>query len=179
MSAQPPLRPARFVAAAAVSLLAALSTLAPACRRSSHPVPSGALAVLPEFETVDGGRLSLGTEAGNVIVINRWASWCGPCREEVPGLVALLKRHGAEGLRVYGLNDEERDVQVSSARALGITYPLLKDPGSLPKPFEPSGYIPETYLIARDGRLVETILGYHDQAAFAKAIEPLLREKAR
>lgn len=179
MSAQQSIRPARFVAAAAVSLLAALSTLAPACRRSSAPVPAGALAVLPEFETIDGGRLSLGTEAGNVIVINRWASWCGPCRQEVPGLMALAKKHGPDGLRIYGLNDEERDVQRASARDLGISYPLLKDPGNLPRPFEPSGYIPETYLIARDGRLVETILGYHDQAAFAKAIEPLLKEKGR
>ncbi len=164
-----------------MSVLVAAAFLFGAAGCGRGPTLSGskddALGKLPIFENLDGGKVDLGAERGKVIVINRWASWCGPCRQEIPGLLKLRKKYGERGVVVYGLDDEDADTQKSAARGLDIDYPLLKDPGTLKAPFVSSGYIPETFVLARDGRLAATLLGYQDEGEFEKAVAPLLEEK--
>lgn len=163
----------------ALLVVLGLLLLASGCRFRSAPPgkeSTGALAKLPTFETVDGGRVDLRADAGKVVLINRWATWCSPCRDEIPALAELGRVHAAEGLRVYGLSDEESAVQKPVAAKLGADYPLLVESAPLGKPFESSGYVPETYVIARDGRLAEVVLGGRDRRAFEEIIAPLLKE---
>jgi len=162
------------------SLLAAVLLTATDCRRKAGggKAPSGeGLASLPTLETVDGRKIVLSENAGKVVILNRWASWCGPCRLEIPELVKLRKKFGSDDLAVYGLNEESKEIQEQVARNLGIDYPLLKDPGDLRGKFAGSGFVPESFLIGRDGILHEVILGFRPPEEFEKSVRALLDSK--
>jgi cytochrome c biogenesis protein CcmG/thiol:disulfide interchange protein DsbE len=101
------------------------------------------------------GKLSLAAYRGRPVVINFWASWCVPCKEEAPLLEAVWKRHRDEGLVVVGvdINDLRSDAR-RFARENGMTYPLGFDGvGETSTDYGLTG-VPETFFVARSGRLV-------------------------
>ena len=105
-----------------------------------------------DLETLDGGRLSLAELRGSPVVLNFWASWCIPCREEAPLLTAAARDYEAQGLRVVGIVYQDSS---ESARAFmdryAQTYPGLLDPdGRIAIDYGVFG-IPETFFIDRDG----------------------------
>jgi thiol-disulfide isomerase/thioredoxin len=172
-----PFRPFR---GAVALLVLALLPFAASCRRVEHrPSPKNVLVKIPLLESVDGRRVDIPKEGeGKVVVLNRWATWCGPCRMEIPSLVALGRKYRGAGLLVYGLSDEDPALQREKGRALGVDYPLLRDPAKMPPPFEAGSYIPQTFVIGRDGRLAQLVDGAREERELEAMIVPLLKEGA-
>lgn len=118
----------------------------------------------PEYASVSmsGDSVSLAGLRGKVVLFNVWATWCHPCREEIPALQALYERHRAEGLEVVGVsvdNRGEREGVRSFAGEYGVTYPVWLDPEErVASTFRTVG-VPSTFLIGRDGEILWKHLG--------------------
>jgi thiol-disulfide isomerase/thioredoxin len=109
----------------------------------------------PPFDTVDilGKTQRLGDHKGEVVLVNIWASWCGPCRNEMPKLDRLYQRHKQQGFAVFGLSDEAVDVQRTFLEQVPVTYPLLTLNRGVPDLYRDIARYPAIFLIDRQGRL--------------------------
>lgn len=120
---------------------------------------------------LDGRRGRASDYKGKVLVLDFWATYCPPCREEVPHLIALQKRYGAQGLNVVGLNvggDEDRPKVPGFVQQLGISYPLgYPDDELTSAVFSQTDAIPQTYVFDRNGRLIKRFVGFDTAAAAA------------
>ena len=104
--------------------------------------------------TLDGGRLSLQELSGRPVLMNFWATWCPPCRAEIPHLVSAYEKYGDEGLEILAV-DLQSDVDPDAVRAFaqefGMTFPILLDStGSVERAYLVRGY-PTSIFIGRDG----------------------------
>lgn len=124
------------------------------------------------------GRAKLSDWRGQVVVLNYWASWCGPCRDEAPLLQEWHERMSQRGGTVLGVdvrdttNDAEEFID-----EFGLTYPHLKDgPGETQDEYGVAG-IPETFVIDRRGRVAAVKRGPVDAAFLEAAVPPLLEER--
>jgi peroxiredoxin len=140
--------------------------------RSSDLAP-GELAPKFAARTLDGGTLALSELRGEVVLLNIWATWCPPCREEMPALEALHRELAPRGLRVVGVSIDRAGAEPQIRRFAedhGITFDLLHDSEQqAPRTFRTIG-VPETLLIDREGRLVHRWIGQIDPA------QPMVRE---
>jgi cytochrome c biogenesis protein CcmG/thiol:disulfide interchange protein DsbE len=109
----------------------------------------------PLFDIVDinGNAERLGNQAGKVVLINIWATWCGPCRSEMPKLDHLYRERKAKGLVVFGISDEEVGVQQKYLGQVPVSYPLLTVKGTVPNLYRDIARYPAIFLIDRSGRL--------------------------
>lgn len=129
-----------------------------------------------KLKTIDGGEWSLKANAGSVVVVNFWATWCGPCRAEVPYLVRLLDEFEKKGLRVVGINLDEDTVDAVRKFAVDykMDYPILiPEPGS---PLAKIDNVPTTLLIDARGRLFNRYVGAVPEAVLRRDIEKLIAE---
>jgi thiol-disulfide isomerase/thioredoxin len=111
---------------------------------------------------LDGRSVALRSFAGKVLLLDFWATWCGPCRIEIPGFVALAARDKPLGVEVVGVLVQDDFAKARPfARELGMTYPVLDgaDRGDLEQAFGPFTDLPMSYLIARDGRVCRKHVG--------------------
>jgi len=148
--------------------------------KSAPPPPStGApakVSVLPtpqvQFQTLAGQPFTLGELKGNVVLLNFWATWCIPCREEIPILNAMQHELGGRGLKIVGatLDDSAASVQDYQKEVARFEYTILTGSGEAQTP------LPTTYLIDREGRVRQRIVGARDRAGWEAAVTPLLDE---
>jgi len=149
-------------------------------RSLDQAVAAGTLPMAPSASTPlprigAPGETTLASLRGKVVVLNIWASWCPPCREESPLLERTWRRIGKQGATVLGVtwNDTERDAQTFIDRS-GLTYPQARDvDGSFAKSYGTKG-LPETFVIDRSGRISSMRRGAVDAAFLDKALAPLL-----
>ena len=135
-----------------------------------QPVTVGTVA--PEFEVnnLDGGLARLSDHNGEVVLVNIWATWCLPCRIEMPSMERLYQEIGEDGFEIMAVSIDAElgrfdlagrpggDIQVF-ADSLGLTFPMLHDPsGGIERLFRTTG-VPETFLIGRDGIIYKKIAG--------------------
>lgn len=159
----------------AVLGLATLGASLPA--RAAEPAPAYAAARL------DGsGDLALSDLRGEVVLLNGWATWCRPCREEMPLLETLQQEYGAQGLRVVGVSIDRGDAAEAIqqfATDTGVSFTLLHDPqNTFARTFRTTG-VPETMLIGRDGELLHRWKGpLEDSPADREIIQAALDGKA-
>lgn len=137
--------------------LLVLVACAPAERSLPPAVAIGAPAPAYRSISIDGDSVSLAGERGKVMLLNIWATWCHPCRDELPILQRLHERHAAQGFEVIGVSvdarGEAKNVR-AFARDFGLTYPIWLDPDERVTATFLAPGVPATYLIGRDGILL-------------------------
>jgi cytochrome c-type biogenesis protein len=144
--------------------LVALASVACADAGDFRPLVAGDAA--PHYSAVSlaGDSVSTAAFEGNVVLVNVWATWCIPCREEMPALERLQSERAADGLRVVGVNiDAHGDAQVRAfAEDFDISFTILLDPrATVTRAFRTTG-VPESVLIGRDGRIAKRWIGAFD-----------------
>jgi thiol-disulfide isomerase/thioredoxin len=133
---------------------------------------------------LDGRRARLEDLRGQVVVLDFWATYCPPCREEIPHLVKLQKQHGPKGLKVVGLNvggEEDQPKVPEFVKLYGIQYQLADPDDETVRLFlAQDDSIPQTFVLDRQGRLVRHFVGYDSEVAseLEAAVNDALEEKA-
>jgi cytochrome c-type biogenesis protein len=130
-----------------------------------------------EFQTLAGKPFRLKELQGQVVLLNFWATWCVPCREEIPTLNTLQQELQAQGLKIIGatLEDTADGVNAYQQEVKKFEYDILLG-GSDAKVKFAAGQLPTTYLIDRQGRIRQKIIGARDKAGWEAAVKPLLAE---
>ena len=155
-------------------LLAATAALA-----AAGPLTPSAAA--PDFtlRTLDGQKLRLGEQRGQVVLVNFWATWCGPCRQEMPHLNKLYEKYKSSGFVLLGVNVDDDTAQAAGvASKLGVKFPVLPDSDKrVSRQYDVSA-MPSTVLIDRDGRVRYLHRGYQNgyETTYDKQIRELLKE---
>jgi thiol-disulfide isomerase/thioredoxin len=156
-------------AAKTVPPKAATPTTTPVPPRAARPqpsiaTPSSAKVEQYGFTLLDNRRQRLSDYAGQVVVLDFYATWCPPCREETPHLVSLQKRYGAQGLHVIGLNvggPEDRYKVPEYVEEFKIQYTLgFPDPQLTAQYLSDDDRIPQAFVFDRKGRLVKRFVSY-------------------
>jgi thiol-disulfide isomerase/thioredoxin len=122
----------------------------------------------PDFRirTLEGRELSLSDLRGKVLILDFWATWCPPCRDEIPLLIELKKEYGHRGLDILGLTIEDPEREAETVRRfvqeLGVNYTVGFAPEGMFEAFVGPGDhpIPQTFLFDRRGRLRDHLVGY-------------------
>jgi len=179
------LRPVPLVALAGVLALVALLAYGVASKREDTSIDTQLAAgkrPVPEatgFAKLDGGgSVPLSSYKGKVVVLNFWASWCPPCRDEAPLLERWHRKLQRQQASVVGVDvlDVTGDAK-AFIREHGLSYPQLRDAdGSKLKRFDIVGY-PETIVLDRQGRIAATSRGTVDDRFFQEQVMPLVKEK--
>jgi peroxiredoxin len=122
----------------------------------------------PSFTLVDldGKKVSLADYKGHAVVLNFWATYCGPCKLEMPWFQDLQNKYKDKGLVVLGLDQDDgmavKEVAAASKR-VGVTYPILMPDDKVAKSYQLSDYIPETFYVDKSGKIVEQTIGAHSK----------------
>ncbi len=166
------------VLAAAVVLMVGVSK-----RGGGQPggiTPAAERRTMPPLvlQLLDGGTWRLDDHRGQVVVVNYWASWCGPCWEETPGLVRLAREDRPKGLAVVGVSVDEGglDKVRGFVQRLGVVYPI-----ALSQPMSQMAYglggVPTTFLVDRQGRVAKSYSGAVKERDLRADAEALLEEQ--
>ena len=127
------------------------------------------------LESLDGRQVSLADYAGQVVLLNFWATWCPPCKEEIPAIERAYVAHRDEGFMVLGINEGEAlEIVQTFASELGITYPVLIDKrGDVAAQYRRRG-LPLTLIVGRDGVIQVRHEGYLTAGQLDKYLSGLL-----
>jgi thiol-disulfide isomerase/thioredoxin len=130
-----------------------------------------------EFQTLAGQPFRLKELQGQVVLLNFWATYCIPCREEIPALNELQHELQSQGLKIVGasLDDSVDGVNAYQQEVTKFDYQVLLGSGDAKVKFQQS-VLPTTYLIDRQGRIRQKIIGARDKAGWEAAVKPLLAE---
>jgi peroxiredoxin len=132
--------------------------------RTPHtPLAAWEGVTAPDFTvtTIDGATMTLSEWRGKRVVVNFWATWCPPCRKEIPHLVKLINDTSRDDLVILGISSEEAAAVESFAKKNQLNYPLASAP-QLPAPFDDVRSIPTTFFIDRRGVIQNVVVGYRD-----------------
>lgn len=144
--------------------------------RGASPAAEAVLAA--RLDDLEGRPQALAQWRGKVLVVNFWATWCAPCREEIPIFVRLQEQYGAGGLQFIGIAIDQRDKVQSFAREFGINYPVLLggiDAVDMSRQAgNRVGALPFTVIIGRDGQVVARELGELKETRLVSLLQPLL-----
>jgi cytochrome c-type biogenesis protein len=170
----------RLAGASSIALL-----LLAACGAETGQGPAVVGQQAPAYSAISiaGDSVSLAGLRGNVVLLNVWATWCPPCREEMPGLEALHQELSPKGLRVVGVSIDRGSARPeidSFLRDNGVTFSILHDGDErITRVFRTAG-VPETYLIGHDGTLLNRWIGKIDPASrsIREPVERALRLSA-
>ena len=132
----------------------------------------------PDFtlQSVDGEPFRLSETNGKIRLIDFWATWCAPCREEVPMLNDLQADYGDQGLLILAITDEEAGVVQEFVREYGVEYLNLIGTEEISEAYGVLG-LPAAYLLDAEGRLVKTFLGPKPRRVLVEQIEALLDDQ--
>lgn len=135
----------------------------------------------PDFtlKSLSGENLNLIEQRGNITVLNFWASWCGPCRKEMPILQAFHNKYIDLGVQVWGINvEQENQAGRDFIQKIGVDFPILFDDKNTLSAMYQVDAMPTTVIVDRNGQVRYVFRGYKDgyEKKYAKAIKKLIRE---
>jgi thiol-disulfide isomerase/thioredoxin len=132
----------------------------------------------PDFslQSLDGRTLRLSDFRGKAVLLNFWATWCGPCKIEMPWFVELQNQYASQGFQIVGvaMDDASKEDIGKFAKDMGVNYPILIGKESVGDEYGGVPALPESFLIGRDGKIVDKILGLRGKAEIEDAIKKTL-----
>jgi len=177
-----------FSAAAIVALSAGVWFRAYFMDGPQPPLPEavskqGAQAILTaNLPDIEGQLQTVSQWQGNVLVVNFWATWCTPCREEIPEFIDMQNKFAEQGLIFIGIAIDREDKVISYANEFGMNYPVLIGGLESMSLAEAAGnqmsVLPYTVVFDRQGNIAETFLGRVHQHTLEKTVIPLLQEQS-
>lgn len=147
----------------------------------SEPLNPGEVKgkVAPDFvlQDLQGKQVKLSDLRGKAVLLNFWATWCGPCKVEMPWFVELQKQYGPQGLQIVGvaLDDSGRDAIQKYATEMGVNYMILQGQDSVGDAYGAIG-LPTTFFIARDGKIIDSASGLVSRSEIEDNIKKALSE---
>ena len=139
-------------------------------------------SLAPDFslESLDGKSLRLSDFRGKAVLLNFWATWCGPCKIEMPWFVDLQKEYGSQGLQIVGvaMDDASKEDISKFAKDMGVNYPILIGKESVGDEYGGVPALPESFLISRDGKIVDKIIGLRGKAEIEDDVKKALDTQA-
>ena len=150
---------------------AAQTSAASACDANARPARLNFT-----FKDVNNRKVSLSDFKGKVIILNFWATWCVPCKAEIPGFIDLQMKHGGRGLQIIGLSvDDPPGTAKKYADDMKMNYPVLLAEGKedILKAYDPIPSIPVSVVIGRDGKICAKHVGIAPMDVFEKEIASL------
>lgn len=167
-----------FIAAAA-AVLALTTARKPFTSPNEATITSASSTPSPAWELrgVDGKPVKSSDFAGRVVILDFWATWCGPCRMEIPGFIELQKQYADKGLVVVGVSLDQDGASVVKPfmDKIGINYPVVLGDETIVSAFGGVEGIPTTFIIDRNGQIVRKHVGYTEKAELEAEIKPLLK----
>ena len=149
--------------------------------RRSGPAFAPRLSVsspAPDFslESLDGKTLRLSDFRGKAVLLNFGATWCGPCKIEMPWFVELQNQYASQGLQIVGvaMDDASKEDISKFAKDMGVNYPILIGKDAVGEQYGGVPALPESFLIGRDGKIVDKILGLRGKAEIEDSIKKAL-----
>ena len=173
----------------ALGLLVAIGVSS--CNSNDAPTKTARANTLPrqvleaENRAASGAPIKLGDYSGKVLLVNLWATWCGPCRMETPELVRLHKEFQSRGVEMIGLSTENPDASARSVsdfvREFNVDYQIgWAKPEVAQIMMQGRTSIPQSFIIARDGRVIRRFIGFNPETTatqIKEALEQALKEE--
>jgi thiol-disulfide isomerase/thioredoxin len=157
----------------------------PATTASNLPTTGpnvGAYAPDFELQSLDGRTVKLSALRGKAVVVNFWATWCQPCKLEMPWFEELHKQYQPQGLEIIGINTDDyistkdavRDEVANFAKDLGVTYTIVRGKESVADAFGGAQLLPITFYIDRQGKIIANVTGIKGKAEIEETIQKAL-----
>src|SRR5271169_6062785 len=143
--------------------------------RSTHEL-MGNLAPDFDLQTLDGKNLKLSGLRGKAVLLNFWATYCGPCKIEMPWFVELQNEYGPQGFQIVGVTMDDASTEdiAKFTRELGVNYPILLGKESVGESYGGVGVLPTTFFLDRDGKLIAREFGLQSRSVFVDHIKKAL-----
>src|SRR3979411_226723 len=134
--------------------------------------------VAPDFslESLQGKTMRLSAVRRKAVLVNVWATWCVPCKIEMPWFVELQQKYGSQGLQIVGvaMDDASKEDIAKFPKDMGVNYPILIGKEAVGEQYGGVNALPETFLIRLDGKMVDKIIGLRGKAEIEDSIKKAL-----
>lgn len=132
----------------------------------------------PDFSlaSLQGPTLKLSDYRGKAVLLNFWATWCEPCKIEMPWFVDLQKKYGAQGLQVLGvaMDDTSPKEIAEFAQKMGVNYPIVIGKEAVGDQYGGIPYLPSTFYVGRDGKIIDRVFGLVSRSEIEQNIQKAL-----
>ncbi len=141
-----------------------------------HPNPAAKKAPNFTLKTADGATIELAKLKGKTVVVNFWATWCGPCRAEIPGFLEVYAKYKSKGLEIVGVSLDQGgwDDVKPFVKKLNISYPIVLGNDKVSRLYGNIEAIPTTFIVDKNGMIVDQHVGYMRAEDFENKIKGLL-----
>lgn len=137
----------------------------------------------PDFSltSLDGKTLKLSDYHGKAVLLNFWATWCEPCKIEMPWFVELQNKYGAQGLQVLGVAmDDASPKEISEfAQKMGVNYPIVIGKEQVGDEYGGVQYLPSTFYVGRDGKIIERVFGLVSRSEIEANVQKALSQQGQ
>lgn len=142
------------------------------------PKLQGKLAPAFSLVSLDGKKVSLADFKGKPVLVNFWATWCGPCKIEMPWFEELHTKYAPQGLVILGVASDEapKSTIESTAKKLGVTYPVLLKDDKVESAYGGVDYLPESFYVGRDGNVLLETAGLSSDSGGKDEIEANIKK---
>ncbi len=160
-----------------ILLSSALSTSSPTSVGENAPAKVDFPAPDLQLHDLTGNPVSMSDYQGQVVLVNNWATWCPPCRQEMPILEAYFRDHRHQDFVIVAIDaGDAADLVVDFAKQYGMSFPVWVDPSSSALNSFRNNYLPSSYLIDKEGQVVMVWSGAVTRASLEQNITPLLKD---
>jgi thiol-disulfide isomerase/thioredoxin len=171
--------PLVIVAVAAVIAVMLVVGFRSARHRQNPPADQMKGGLAPDFtlQSLEGQTVRLSDYRGKAVLLNFWATWCGPCKIEMPWFVELQKQYGPAGLQILGvvtMDDSSPGDVAKFAKELGVNYPVLMGKEAVEDAYGGVEYLPESFYIDRNGKVLDKVFGLKGRAEIEDSVKKIL-----